>query len=98
MEPTLSSGDWLVATGWGPLRRGSVVILAHPERSIDIVKRITAIPGDVVDGRPLGPDEYLVVGDNQARSTDGRAFGPVTRDAIEGLVRLRYRPRPGLVR
>lgn len=98
MEPTLSSGDWLVATRRGRPRRGRVVVLAHPEHSLDLVKRIAAIPGDVVDGRPLGADEYLVVGDNPGSSTDGRDFGTVPGEAIEGLVRLRYRPRPGLVR
>jgi signal peptidase I len=97
MEPTLRSGDWLVATRAGRIRRGSVVVLAHPGRSLDIVKRVKAIPGDVVDGRVLGPGEYLVVGDNPGSSTDGRDFGAVTREAIEGLVRLRYHPRPGPV-
>jgi type IV secretory pathway protease TraF len=62
------------------------------------VKRVGAVPGDEVDGRVLRPDEYLVAGDNAAASTDGRAFGTVRRDAIEGVVRLRYRPRLGLVR
>jgi type IV secretory pathway protease TraF len=61
------------------------------------VKRVAAMPGDMIDGRVLGPDEYLVVGDNPGSSTDGRDFGPVPREAIEGLVRLRYHPRPGPV-
>jgi signal peptidase I len=98
MEPTLRPGDWLLATRAGRVRRGTVVVLAHPGRSLDLVKRVAAVPGDEVDGRRLGPDEYLVVGDNRSWSTDGRAFGTVRRGAIEGVVRLRYRPRPGLVR
>lgn len=46
----------------------------------------------------LGPDEFLVLGDRRDRSTDGRAFGPVRRSQIVGVVRLRLWPRPGRVR
>ena len=98
MEPTLRPGEWLIATRVGRVRRGSIVVVAHPERSLDLVKRVVAVPGDVVDGRALGPLEYLVVGDNPSESTDGRSFGTVLRQAIEGVVRARYHPRPGLVR
>jgi signal peptidase I len=34
----------------------------------------------------LGPDEYFVLGDNSAESTDSRHFGPVSREAIQGKV------------
>ena len=98
MEPTLLPGDWLVATRAGRARRGAIVIVSHPERRVDLVKRVSAIPGDMVDGRRLGASEYLVVGDNEEASTDGRAFGTVQRHAIEGVVRFRYRPGFGLVR
>ncbi len=98
MVPALRPGDWLVATRRGRIRRGSVIVLAHPEMELDLVKRVRGIPGDVVDGRLLGHDEYLVVGDNPAASTDGRGFGPVPRRAIEGVVRARYWPNPGPVR
>jgi signal peptidase I len=97
MVPALLPGDWLVATRRGRIRRGSVVVLAHPDRPLDLVKRVHGVPGDLVDGRLLGPDEYLVVGDNPGASTDGRRFGPVPRRAIEGIVRLRYWPAPRLV-
>jgi signal peptidase I len=36
--------------------------------------------------RILGPDEYLVVGDNRGNSRDGRMFGTVSRDAFRGRV------------
>ena len=98
MEPTLMPGDWLVASRVGRIRRGTIVVLSHPARPMDLVKRVAAVPGDVVDGRVLGPLEYLVVGDNPPESTDGRAFGTVSRQAIEGVVRARYHPRPALVR
>jgi signal peptidase I len=98
MSPTVRPGDWLVATRIGPVRRGSVVVVGHPGRRLDLVKRVTAVPGDRVDERILGSDEFLVVGDNPEGSTDGRSFGPVARASIAGLVRFRYWPRPGRVR
>ena len=98
MAPTLRSGDWLLATRGGRIRRGSVVVLRHPGRALDLVKRVRAVPGDEVGGRVLGPEEYLVVGDNEAGSTDGRSFGSIPREAIEGVVRFRYHPNPGPVR
>jgi type IV secretory pathway protease TraF len=97
MVPALLPGDWLVATRRGRIRRGSVVVLAHPDRPLELVKRVRGVPGDRVDGWLLGSDEYLVLGDNPGASSDGRRFGPVPRRAIEGIVRLRYWPAPRLV-
>jgi signal peptidase I len=47
----------------------------------------------------LAPDEYVVLGDNRAASTDSRDFGPVHASQIEGVAWLRYWPpeRAGLV-
>lgn len=97
MLPTLRPGDWLVATRARRLRRGDVVVLAHPSGGLDLVKRVHGVPGDLVDGYTLGPDQYLVVGDHRDASTDGRSFGPVALQAVEGVVRLRYWPRPRLL-
>jgi nickel-type superoxide dismutase maturation protease len=98
MLPSLRPGDWLVATRQGRLLQGRVVVVAHPKRSVALIKRLAGTPGDVVEGIRLGADQFLVVGDNEARSIDGRTFGPVQRTAIEGVVRLRYWPHPRLVR
>jgi signal peptidase I len=98
MAPGLQHGDWLIATRRGRIRRGAVVVLAHPGRALDLVKRVALVPGDRFSGRALGPDEFLVVGDNEAASTDGRTFGAVPGHAIEGVVRFRYWPDPGPVR
>jgi signal peptidase I len=98
MDPTLRPGDWLVATRARTIRRGDIVVLRHPGDALDVVKRVAAVPGDSLADGALGPDQFLVVGDNPAASTDGRAWGPIRREAIEGVVRFRYWPRPGAVR
>ena len=96
MRPTLEPGDWLLATRWGRLRHGSVVVVRR--EGLDLVKRVAAVPGEDVEGYRLQHDEYLVVGDNAEASTDGRSFGPVRMDQIEGVVRFRYWPRPAAIR
>lgn len=40
----------------------------------------------------LGPDEYLVLGDNTRSSLDGRYFGPIKRKAIMGKAVYIYAP------
>lgn len=40
----------------------------------------------------LGESEYFVMGDNRSHSFDSRNWGPVTRDDIIGITRLRVLP------
>lgn len=40
----------------------------------------------------LGQDEYLVLGDHRAASSDGRSFGPVGPERLVGVVRWAYWP------
>ena len=40
----------------------------------------------------LGPDQYLVLGDNRGNSLDSRSWGPVKRSEIVGLARMRILP------
>lgn len=40
----------------------------------------------------LGPDEYLILGDNSKNSLDGRYFGPISRKAIIGKAFYIYAP------
>lgn len=42
----------------------------------------------------LGPNEYIVMGDNRNHSRDSRAFNAVTRDRIIGEALIRYWPPP----
>ena len=97
MAPAVKPGDYLAVTRPRRISAGAVVVVRHPARDLELLKRVVALPGETSHGVALGPDQYLVVGDNTARSTDGRAFGPVDRQAIRGVVRFRYWPRPGRV-
>ena len=40
----------------------------------------------------LGDDEFFLLGDNRAHSTDSRQLGPAKLDNIEGTVRCRFWP------
>lgn len=40
----------------------------------------------------MGPDEYLVVGDNRPFSSDSREWGPISKSAIVGRAFFRYWP------
>lgn len=40
----------------------------------------------------LGADEYFVLGDHRAASTDSRDFGPVRAGRVQGVAWLRYWP------
>jgi type IV secretory pathway protease TraF len=56
-------------------------------------------PGPQPDGAwVLGPDEYLIQGDNRLESADLQSFGPLGADRLVGRVLFRYWPRPGPVR
>jgi type IV secretory pathway protease TraF len=80
MSPTIAPGSWLVASANGRVRPGSVVILDRDGR--ELLKRVATIEGD----------SMTVLGDNPARSTDSRAFGPVPRSSVRGVVRAVYWP------
>ncbi|HEX8100917.1 MAG TPA: signal peptidase I [Actinomycetota bacterium] len=94
MEPTLRAGDYLIAIRSERPRRGALVVVKHPARPrLDLVKRVTGVPGDHVDGHRLSDREHWVVGDNPAASTDSRTLGPIPDGMVRGIVVLRYWPR-----
>jgi signal peptidase I len=101
MAPALQDGDWLVAVRARRIRPGALIVVEHPERpGFELVKRVTALPGEMMGARALGPNRFWVTGDRGEASTDSRSFGPVSGDAIRGVVVLRYWPpgRAGLLR
>lgn len=94
MIPALWPGDRALAVPARRPSRGHVVVVEHPTRpGFEIVKRITAVPGDLTpDGRTLGADEFWVEGDNPSRSTDSRQHGTVRATQVRARVRLVYWP------
>jgi nickel-type superoxide dismutase maturation protease len=91
MLPTFSEGDVLwsnrIVYWFRRPRKGEVVVVDHPTKPLRLIKRVVGVPGDVINGRALGPYEYYVAGDNPAHTTGSETFGPVRRTAIVGLVR-----------
>lgn len=93
MSPTLRPGDFLISTRSGRIDRGALLVVEHPDRpGYEMVKRLIGVPGDAIDGRSLGSDEFWMVGDALSASTDSRSLGPFGRDSIRGVVRFRYWP------
>ncbi|HEY7755959.1 MAG TPA: S26 family signal peptidase, partial [Actinomycetota bacterium] len=95
MAPALEPGDWALAVvARRDPRRGSVVVVEHPERpGFEIVKRVVAVAGDVAPGgRALADGELWVQGDAPDGSTDSRHFGVVRRDQVRGSIVLVYWP------
>lgn len=83
MQPALLDGDHvLVDPGPGPWQRGVLVWVRDPRNPDNrMVKRIDRV---LADGR------LVLRGDNPARSTDSRHFGPVQPALILGRVVWRF--------
>jgi nickel-type superoxide dismutase maturation protease len=93
MAPTLLPGDWVLVVSPERFEREDVVVVEHPQRpGYEIVKRVVGVPGDAIDDRVLGDDEYWVEGDFGQRSTDSRHFGPVSSSSIKAKAVLIYWP------
>src|SRR6185295_19227588 len=89
MVPTLLPGDQALAVSSRHPNKGDVVVVEHPGRpGYEMVKRVTALPGETVGERMLEEDEYWVEGDRADASSDSRQFGPVWRDLLKARVVL----------
>ena len=83
MAPGLVPGDRLLVVGALGARPGAVVVATDPrEAGRRIVKRVAA----------AGPDGVVLAGDDPARSTDSRHFGPVPAHLVVGRAVWRYAP------
>lgn len=88
MAPELLAGDRLLVCRFcgrraRPLRPGDIAAVADPRQPGRLlVKRAVTIAGGRV----------WLAGDNSARSTDSRDFGPVPLDSVRGRAVYRYAP------
>jgi signal peptidase I len=100
MEPGVHQGDRILAdkTAYHRMapKKGDVVIFVYPDdRSKKFIKRIEALPGEVVtyaDGTkaPVPHGHVYVLGDNRENSIDSRQFGFIPLRDIVGKARQVY--------
>jgi signal peptidase I len=106
MEPSVRAGDYVLAdkTAYDRMapQKGDIVIFVNPDnRSQRYIKRIEALPGDLItdaDGAELEVPHgsVFVTGDNLQRSRDSRHFGFVPLRDVVGKARQVYFSRgPG---
>lgn len=76
------------------VKENHIYVNGNPLKEEYIPADFETLPGAFTKGRAitLGPDEYFCVGDNRPYSSDGRAWGPVTKDLIVGKAFFRYWP------
>lgn len=79
------------------VQAGAVYVGGRPLEESYLPQDFTTFPGVyMAEGETitLGPQEYLVFGDNRDHSLDSRAFGPIKKDDIVGRAWIVYWP-PG---
>lgn len=79
MVPTLQPGQYVLYEPEATPTVGEIVVARHPSRSIEIVKRVSAVD-------PIGLIELR--SDNPAAGTDSRTFGRIDADDVLGRVTI----------
>lgn len=93
MTPALQPGDRLLVRYGVPVRVGDVVVAELPDGAV-VVKRATREVEHV-----SGSAGWFLTSDNRAAPgvVDSHERGPVSVEAVLGVVRARVWPRPGRV-
>ena len=75
------------------IRQSDGVLLVNGRRlDEDYLGGLPAVIGLDDNTWNLADDEFFLLGDNRARSTDSRQLGPIRLDRIEGIVQCRFWP------
>ncbi len=105
MSPAVLPGDYVLvkkpAYRNRPVRRGDIVIATYPDdRSIALIRRIAALPGEtdnMGDGTPATvPHGTVLVEGTRKGAWDSSTFGPLEMRDIVGRVTQVYFSRDGL--
>src|SRR5450830_222415 len=78
MRPSLLEGD-VVLAHLGEPRRGDVVTFSSPQDGTRLIKRLVALPGDVVEMR----DEVLFINGEQARYEQAEALSEPVQPGVQ---------------
>jgi len=83
MEPTLKAGQYIIVRKNSEVKKGDIIVT---NKNIKLIKRVTAVEGDIVDGTVIPENQVYVLGDNLSISRDSREFGPIDTNMIIGKV------------
>jgi signal peptidase I len=96
MQPTILEWDGTLDRWHLPwkIERGRVVVFIRPGTPYKAgnifyqfhCKRVTGVPGDVIDGVEIPADEYYVTGDNPSGSYDSGQYGSIPRRNVVAQV------------
>ena len=83
MSPFINNSNLIIVSFFPYLFKkpqvNDVIILKHPKKNINIIKRIQSIDNN----------KYFVTGDNREKSTDSRIFGLIDESLILSKVLLK---------
>jgi len=90
------------------IERGDIVLFKRPKTNTYIVKRVVGLQGDTVtpvlpggaEGEPvqLGEGQLWVESDAGLGHADSNFFGPLPREAVEGIAQICFVPRSVIFR
>lgn len=95
MAPTYHNGDLVMLHSYllqiRPPQKNEIIAFRDKDKVL-VVKRVILVPGEVdtittLKPRILGPNEYVVIGDNLNESYDSRYYGAINRKQILGIVK-----------